>query len=95
MVSIIGCKRYDTEKAKLIKQFKHNGATEDFSVVKEFYVTEKGNYFCYSYQNGDSAVSRKSERIKPYTKQEFIEYLEKHQEWELLESLFSKDIEDA
>ncbi len=94
MVSIIDCKRYDTEKAKMIKRFNHNGSTMDFNVVKEFYVTDKGNYFSYSYQD-DEEGSKRSERIKPYSKQEFIEYLEKHQELELLESLFGSEIADA
>ena len=104
MKAIIEGKRYNTETAEWIASY-HNGCTHsDFNYLSEdLYRTPRGNWFLageggpmttYARHIGNGNKSG-SEKIIPFTEDDVIEWLERHDEHEVLEQYFPDYIQDA
>lgn len=103
MKAIIAGKRYDTKTAQELAQYWNGLGGSDFRSIQEsLYKTTKGAYFVageggamteYAEQHGNAFCS--GERIRPLTAAEAAEWLESHNEHEVLEREFPSHITDA
>ena len=104
MKAIIKGKRYNTETAEWIASY-HNGCTtSDFKYLSEdLYRTKNGNWFIageggpmttYARHVGNGNKSG-GKKIIPLTQDDVIQWLEQHEETEVLETYFPEHIDDA
>ena len=101
MKKIINGKNYDTETAKLIGEYWNGYGRGDFSYLsEELYLKKTGEFFLYaeggaltSYSVSVANGSTMGEHIIPYSKDEAIEWIERHCDAETYEELFG-DVEE-
>ncbi|MTI67130.1 MAG: hypothetical protein FH753_11115 [Firmicutes bacterium] len=103
MKKVINRKVYNTETAELIAEYWNGLGVSDFRYLSEdLYRTKKGAYFLhgsggpmtkYSESSGNSTWG--IETIIPLTDQEAYEWLEEHDESEVIEKYFGNMLEEA
>lgn len=101
MKKIINGKKYDTETAALVAGYWNGYGRGDFNFIsEELYLKRTGEFFLYAeggpltqycdYSGGNRTYG---EWIIPYSKEEAIEWVEKHCDSETYEKLFG-DVEE-
>ena len=96
MKKIVNGKRYDTETATGIASWSNNLGTSDFHYIEEIlYRTKNSNWFLYveggatsKYSSPQGSARGYGRDIIPLTIEETQEWLEKHDEVEVLEKYF-------
>jgi hypothetical protein len=104
MKAIIKGKRYNTETATHLATYSW-GSYNDFDHVEEkLYRTKNGSWFLlggggprsrYSRPVSTGGLTGSANNIVPLSESEAYEWLERHEETELIEQYFSNEIEDA
>lgn len=104
MKAIIDGKRYDTDTATEIADYRNTYDTGDFAWYCEtLYRTRRGNFFLAGVGNASSPYCKRvaqnewggGSAIKPLTPDEAREWLAGHADPEILEEHFGDSIEDA
>ena len=103
MKKIINGKVYNTETATWIASYSNGLGRSDFAYcLEEMYKTRKGSYFIYGEGGGLSRWAKPcgdgttgGEGIVAVRESEALYWLERHEETEVIEKLFSHILEEA